>query len=88
VPRQGVVLDLLLASKGMSGFAYSYAVAGYVLSLGRERSLVGRPGLDLGERRPSWPAPLGGWSEAASGHWPDPPRRRARRARATRDHRI
>jgi len=42
---QGVVLDLVLALKGMPGFAFSYAVTVFVQNR-FEQKLVGRPGLD------------------------------------------
>ena len=32
----------------MPGFAFGYAVTGFVLDQGQERSLVGRPGLEPG----------------------------------------
>ena len=35
----GVVFDPLLTSKELPGFARSFAVAGFVFSLGRKRSL-------------------------------------------------
>jgi len=65
----GGVLNQLLASKGMLGFAPSSAVEGFVLSHGRERSLVGRPGLDSAGGSDPWPtAEMEVW--AVVGHRP------------------
>jgi hypothetical protein len=44
---RGVVLDQVMASEGMSGFAFGYAVAIFVQTQ-FERKLVGRPGLEPG----------------------------------------
>ncbi len=83
----------------MPGFAFglrlrssSYAVTrrrdNFCVSQRLNTKIGGSPGARTRGETAIVTAPLGGWVEAASGHWPDPPRRRARRARATRDHRI
>jgi len=93
---KGVVLDPLLASKGMPGFAFSYAGTILVRTL-FERELVGRPGLDhtVGSGQWLWPRGSQAWQrQAGEGGWTAYSHplvtvgRRARRARATRDHRI
>ena len=76
--RQGVVLDHVLASKWMPGFAFSYAVAGFIPALRSRTKAGGPPGT-----RPRREAAIvtsaagrmvggGAWSLAGSAETPRP----------------
>jgi len=52
---QGRVLDQVPTSKGMPGFAFGYAVAGFVPDQGSRTKPGGADGVDHAEGRGEWP---------------------------------